>query len=934
MIFVKKINNRYRYLLILLTFIGGATAFGQNDSLYIGEDYSYLNWQEFTRKAEKNLGIRFFYNPDSIPDIITPDIIEPAPLPEILADIFSTYSIKVTLDNSGNLFLTKDIPIILSFDPGFFPVTEDYQATDYKQDTSYIRGRYLQTNNEYIPRTIVVGNKKEGFKSGIHSVTGYVRSAIDSTPIVNATLFIEETETGTTSDASGLFTATLRKGKYTLIVNSLGTVESKFRIEVLSDGRFEIFLEPKLYLLDEFVVRSNMHHNVKGTQMGVQKLSTREVKEIPVVMGEKDIVKVALLLPGVQSVGEGSAGFNVRGSPVDQNLFYINDVPVYNPSHFLGFFSSFNSDAINDFTLIKSNIPASYGGRISSIFDINARQGDLKKFSLRGGISPVAARIMAEGPFVKEKHSYLISARATYSDWILQLSRNPDVKKSGARFSDFSANLSFTLDDKNKLNIFAYYSDDETNIASRTLHQYSNAGASASWLHFFNNKHTGEITYTYYQYGFREKNTETDVSSYKQSFDLNHNEIKASLKLRPNEKHEITAGINSVLYGITRGDFTPLTEESLLKPIYFEPERGIESGIFLSEDWKINNNLEVNVGLRYNIYSYLGPKTIFHYREGYPRERENITDTSYYSGNSPIRNYTGLDYRVAMKYLITEDISFKASYNRLHQYIFLLSNTIAVSPTAYWKLCDYHIDPMRGDQYSAGVYANFLGNYLETSIEGYYKKVDNLVEYKDGANLIVNEIPEIDIVQGNLESYGVEVMIKKPYGRINGWINYTYSRAKVTVNNPGTGEQNNFGFTYPANYDKPHAFNIVAVFKVSRRFSFSGNIVYSTGRPVTYPTALYYQNGMQVTHYSLRNEYRLPDYFRADLSINIEGSLKKKKLIHGSWAVSLYNVTGRKNAYSVYFKSEDGNIKAYKISIFGVPIFSITYNFKLGNYED
>ena len=284
--------------------------------------------------------------------------------------------------------------------------------------------------------------------------------------------------------------------------------------------------------------------------------------------------------------------------------------------------------------------------------------------------------------------------------------------------------------------------------------------------------------------------------------------------------------------------------------------------------------------------------------------------------------------------MINDKLSVKGSYNRLHQYIFMLSNTIAISPTDAWKLADYNIKPMIGDQYSLGLYSNILSEILEVSVEGYYKDVQNLVEFKDGAQMIANEIPETDIVQGDLEAYGLELMIKKPLGRMNGWINYTWSRALVTVNNPETGEQNNQGLQYPANYDKPHAFNLVANYRVSKRVSFSGNVVYSTGRPITYPTAIYFQDGIKLIHYSVRNEYRLPDYFRIDLSVNVEGNLRARKFAHGSWNFSVYNLTGRKNAYSVYFRSEDGQVKGYKLSIFGTPIFSITYNFKLGNYDD
>jgi hypothetical protein len=388
------------------------------------------------------------------------------------------------------------------------------------------------------------------------------------------------------------------------------------------------------------------------------------------------------------------------------------------------------------------------------------------------------------------------------------------------------------------------------------------------------------------------------------------------------------------MYRIDRGDYLPLDEGSLIIPKNLGEEQGLEAGIYISDEWKALPNLTLYGGLRFNGYGYLGPTSVYDYTEGAPRIPENITDTLVFGDNEVAKSYFGLDYRFAATYLVNPNFSVKASYNRLHQYIFMLSNTIALAPTDKWKLADYHIEPMVGDQVSLGFYSNFSKNMYEFSIEGYYKWVDNLVEYRDGADLIVNEFPEQEVLQGELNSYGVEVMIKKPYGRLNGWVNYTYSRSIVQVQDEKTGESNNFGTAYPANWDKPHAFNLVANYKLSRRLSISSSVVYSTGRPITYPTAIYYQDGQEILHYSLRNEYRLPDYFRLDASVILEGNLKKKKFLHGSWIFSVYNLTGRRNAYSVYFKSENGRINGYKLSIFGTQIFSITYDFKLGNIND
>jgi hypothetical protein len=927
-------KNKVRAFSLGLLFLLSIRLFGQTENIVITKAYEGLNWNEFTGKLEAEYNIRFFYYPDSIPDLrIT--VSREIPLRNFLSETLEKYNIKSSFDQSGNVFLTMGSAIATSLSPDFFNAAK---PAGPKSDTSLNEGvkkvDFLATKKEYVARTVTLGNKKVGMNEVKSTISGFVRNIRDSVPLINATLYIEELQKGTTTDESGRYLIDLPKGKFTLVVSSLESKSEKYKLTILSGDRFDIYLEPNLFLLDEFVVSTEKDHNVKGSQMGLEKLVVKKLNEIPVVLGEKDIIKIALLLPGVQTIGEGSTGFNVRGSPADQNMFYINSIPVYNSSHLFGFFSAFNSDAVSEFALLKSNIPVRYGGRLSSVFDVTAKQGNMNRFNATGGISPVTARLVVEGPVINEKVSYLVGIRSTYSDWLFRYIKDPQLKESSAYFGDAVINFSAKLNATNELKFFTYYSYDKADIATLTRNSYQNIGGSLMWNHLMKKKHSLSIMLANGKYSFQDENLEYDLYAYKQSFDLNHTELKAEGILRPVKEHAISIGVNSILYQLKPGDFLPLNESSLIATESFEPEKGLESGIYLGDQWTITPKLEINAGLRYNVYSSLGPKTVYTYKEGQPRSVETIMDTLTFSDNAVIKTYDGIDYRIAGRYIIREDLSVKASYNRLHQYIFMLSNTIAISPTDKWKLCDYNIRPMTGDQYSLGLYSNFMGGAYEFSLEGYYKDVENLVEYRDGAEMTANQFPETDIVQGNLNAYGIEFMVKKPFGTLNGWVNYTYSRAKVIVDNPSTGEQNNFGMAYPANYDKPHAFNLVANYRLSKRISFSGNLVYSTGRPITYPTAIYYQDGNKIIHYSVRNEYRLPDYFRIDISVNLEGNLKQKKFAHGSWNFSVYNLTGRKNAYSVYFKSEEGKITGYRLSIFGSQIYSITYNFKLGNYEN
>jgi hypothetical protein len=909
--------------------------YAQSGKLVVGRSFNNLPWEEFVNRIEKTTSARFFYEPDSIPDFIVHIASDTSTLEQVLEQNLNPLHMSFAFDRKGNIYVTKTKPVQTAFPPGFFDAMGNeipaILLPESKVDTNK---KFLITHKNYATRMLVVGTKKKGVGKKRVTVSGFVKRVEDGLPIIGATLFVEELKTGTSTDAFGFYSLTLKKGKYTLLVSSVDSKEEKYILELLSDGRINLNLEKKIISLKEVVITSEQEDNIKSTQMGYEKLSAKSIKEIPSVMGEHDIIKVALLLPGVQSVGEGAAGYNVRGSPADQNVFYMNNIPVYNVSHLMGFFTAFTPEAIDEFTLYKSNIPAKYGGRLSSIFDIKAKEGNKKRFSIRGGISPITGSLMVEGPFAKDKSSYMVALRSTYSNWVLKLIDNYEIQNSEAYFADAVAHFSIALNPNNQLKILTYFSYDDINLVSQTKFNYQNEGASLGWEHIINNKHNLELSLVYAKYAFEEQNSELSFAAYKQNYSLNHNEIRADFTLRPNNNHQISVGFNSVLYLLDRGEYLPLNDESLTKAVNLGNEKAIESGFYVDEEWTVSPLFSISGGFRYNYYVYLGPQSVYQYSEGLPREPENIIDTVYYGNNELIQSYSGPDFRLAAKYIFTPNLSIKASFNQLHQYIFMLSNTIALSPTDKWKLADSHIEPMSGQQYALGLFSNFAKGRLEFSAEAYYKKVHNLVEYKDGADLLVNEVIETDVLQGNLDAYGIEFMLRKPYGRFNGWINYTYSSSNVLVTGSTPSEMINLGKSYPANYDKPHALNLVMNYKFSRRLSVSSNVVYATGRPVTYPTAIYYQNGVKVIHYSARNEFRLPDYFRIDFSVNLEGNLKKKKPFHGSWSFSVYNLTGRKNAYSVYFKSEEGRINGYKLSVFGSPIVSLTYNFKLGNYEN
>lgn len=928
-------SNLYQKLCLLLivNLIWLGNSYGQQERHIVPSTLNNSYWTDFKSRTETLFGVTYYMQTKPATEFQIKIPSDSLSLLEVLRMNLDTNGFKVATDGYGSFFITEGFSIKTQLPLGFFKESDAAKQVQEQVSQQKKQDGQLTTSQIYVPKTIVIGRHNLNLQRKQCKLSGIVTSTSDGLPIIGGTVYVSEMKTGTATNELGYYELELIPGRYTITFNSLESIERNVKIDIRSSGQLNMNLDQNLFLLQEVEITYSQHDNVRGTQMGFEKISGKTISEIPVVLGEQDIIKIALLLPGVTTIGEGASGFNVRGSPADQNLFIIENTPVYNTAHLFGFFSAFNPDLIDNFTLYKGSIPARFGGRLSSIFDISTKTGNMEHFSARGGISPITARLMVEGPIIKNKVSYIAGIRSTYSDWVLQFVKDPEIRNSSAYFGDLILGLDARVNMNNNLKLFGYYSEDRIKLANSTKYNFKNQGASMEWMHGFKNKHDLNLSFIYSDYEFEEQNSELEIAAYKQNYRLQHSEMDLDFNLRISDNHTVNTGVSSILYMLDRGAHLPLDDLSNETPIYFGNEKAIESAIYLSDEWKITPLITLNAGLRYNLYSYLGPQTVYKYRPDSPLTPSTIIDTLHFGDNEPIKTYGGLDYRISANFMLNPNLSLKAGYNRLHQYIFMLSNTIALSPTDTWKLADYNIKPMIGDQFSVGMYTNF-GKNFEGSIEGYYKIVNNLVEYKDGANILTSKVVEQDVLQGELNAYGIELMVKKPFGKLNGWVNYSYSNSSVLVDNKVTGENINFGQRYPSNFEHPHTFNLVANFKASRRLILSGNLVYSTGRPITYPAAIYYLDGQKILHYSQRNEYRVPDYFRIDLAVKLEGNLVSKKLAHGVFIISVYNVTGRKNAYSVYFKSEEGHIKGYKMSIFGTQIFSLTYDFKLGNYAD
>lgn len=825
---------------------------------------------------------------------------------------------------ANRIFITDD-DLITSLPEGYFQRDRAIGTEEFDISGLSLSQRTQRASSEN--KVYEIGDPAVN-PTGRVSLSGTLIDFKTGEPVIGAALFIEEPMIGVTSDAYGYYTIQLPVGRHDLRIRGVGVKDTHRQIMVHSEGKMDIELEEEVYALREVVISGERVQNVRRTTMGVERLQIRDIKNIPTAFGEVDVIKAVLLLPGVKSAGEASSGFNVRGGSTDQNLILFNDGTIYNPTHLFGFFSAFNPDLIRDMELFKSSIPAKYGGRISSVLDLSTREGNKKEFGGSASIGLLTSSLTLEGPLFNDKTSYIIGGRTTYSDWILkQLPDDSGYQDGKAGFYDLNASVNHKFSDYDNLSIHGYFSNDRFQFTDEERYSYQNANASIKWRHLFNPKLTSIITAGYDHYDYDTKNTENPANAFSLSFDINQYFGKADFTWYANDQHTLDFGVNGLLYDLNPGTYLPEGEESLVVKDRLQKEKAIESGIYVEDRWDILPGLSVNAGIRYSMFNVLGPRDYYTYQDEYIPSTSTIVDTVSVDGKA-FKTYHGPEFRLSARYEFDNNFSIKAGFNTMRQNIHKISNTTVMSPTDTWKLSDANIKPQTGSQLALGLYKNFANNTIETSIETYYKKMNDYLDYRNGAELLMNHHLETDVLNTEGRAYGVELMIKKTQGKLNGWISYTYSRTELRQNDPKVIDPVNGGNWYPADYDKPHDFKFVGNYKFTHRFSFSMNLDYSTGRPITLPVSKYNYAGGEYVYFSDRNKYRIPDFFRIDASINIEPSHNLTLLTHSTISLGVYNLTGRKNAYSVYYVAEEGRLKGYKLAIFGSPIPYISYNIK------
>ncbi|WP_225975477.1 TonB-dependent receptor [Panacibacter ginsenosidivorans] len=922
---------KYFLFIILITLLIGSyhgAAAQEKKYPLVTEEFSNVTIESFLNTLENKTGYRFYYDTAQLDSSKITLSVKDMQLPALLELAFKDIGLLFTIDHQKNVFITEGLSVQTELPASFFET-----AINTKKDTSFETTVDIGETVEKIQiakqenKVYVIGQKSADNVSQRVTITGYVRDAKTSEPVIGASVYIQNPSIGVYTDQYGYFTILLPKGKQTLYIQSIGMTDTKRQLLVQGDGKINIDMQGQVMTLKRVIVSTEKASNIKSLQMGAQKLDIKTIKQVPVVFGEADVLRVALTMPGVKSVGEASTGLNVRGGSADQNLILFNDATIYNPAHFFGMFSAFNPEVVKDVELFKSSIPAKYGGRLSSVLNITSREGNKKNISGSAGIGLLTSRINIEGPLVKDKSSFIFGARTTYADWLLKLL--PDqYKDSKAGFYDLNLNITHEIDKKNFLYLTAYLSKDRFNLNSDTVYNYGNKNVSLKWKHIFNNKVYSLVTTGYDNYNYQISSEHNPVNAYSLGFDVNQAYFKTHINYFINSKHTVEFGLNSIFYKLHPGTYGPAGKESLVVPINMQSEQALESALYVSDKYNINKNLSVEAGLRYSMYNFLGPYTVNNYPDGVAKTEENIIGTTIYDKGKFIKTYHGPKVRLSARYLLSQTLSVKAGYNSQRQYIHMLSNTAAMAPTDIWKLSDPNVKPQYGDQLSVGVYKNLKNNTVEISAEVYYKRIKDYLDYKSGAVLVLNSHIETDVLATHGKAYGAELLIKKLTGKMNGWVSYTYSRVLLQADNFETGEFINGGKYYPANYDKPHDVTFIGNYRFTHRFSVSLNATYSTGRPITLPIGRFYYANGERTLYADRNANRIPDYFRTDISMNIDGNHKVHQKTHNSWTIGVYNITGRKNPYSVYYISENGLVNGYKLSIFGSAIPFINFNIR------
>jgi hypothetical protein len=762
------------------------------------------------------------------------------------------------------------------------------------------------------------------------TVSGYAKDAKNGEALIGVTVYKKNSQIGTSTNEYGFYSLTLPKGQDTIVFSFVGYKTVIKPVNLTSNLTVSTEIAEEGKELEEVVISSEREDkNIKSMEMSVAKLDIKQIQKMPALLGEVDVIKSIQLLPGVTTVGEGASGFNVRGGNIDQNLVLMDEAPVYNSSHLFGFFSIFNPDAVKDVKLLKGGIPAQYGGRASSVLDIRMKEGNSKKMEVNGGIGTVFTRASIEAPILKDKASFIVAGRRSYIDALVKpfVKSTNVLKKSDFYFYDLTAKFNWRINDKNTLFASGYTGNDVFG-SSAFKFNWGNTTATVRWNRIFNSKLFMNLTAFYSNYKY-ELGFKSEGSS--QKFEWTSNIINYSVKpdftYYLNSKNTIRFGAQSILFTFKPANAVITSQDGAVSNISLDKKYGVENAIYIDNEQKITNRFTIQYGLRWSFFNYIGKGTKYYYRDTIPNESKPLDKEETFANGETIQAYNTPEPRFALNYTINDKSSVKLGYNRMSQYLHIVSNTAASTPLDIYTPVTNNVKPLISDQVTLGYFRNFKENMFETSAEIYYKDLQNQLDYVDNANLLLNEYLEADLVQGKGRAYGLELYVKKAKGKLNGWVSYTLSKTERQVRGISNDEW------FLSKYDRTHNVNTVLIYDLSKRWSFSANFVYQTGTPASFPTAKVEVQGYLIPYNTdnKRNNYRNTPYHRADIGVTYNFKKNDTRRYKQTLVLSIYNVYNRRNAFSIYFRSNADtplNTEAVRYSVVGSIIPAITYNFK------
>lgn len=761
------------------------------------------------------------------------------------------------------------------------------------------------------------------------TVSGYLKDAKNGEALIGVTVYKKGSQIGTTTNAYGFYSLTLPKGQDTLMFSFIGYKTIQRPVDLSVNQTISIELEEEGKELEEVLISSEKEDvNVKSMDMGTAKLDIKQINKIPALLGEVDVIRAIQLLPGVTTVGEGASGFNVRGGNVDQNLILLDEAPVYNSSHLFGFFSVFNPDAVKDVKLIKGGIPSQYGGRVSSILDIRMKEGNSKRLGINGGIGTIFSRLSIEAPIIKDKMSFIIAGRRSYIDALVKpfVKSSSPIKGSKFFFYDLTAKLNYRINDKNTVFASGYFGKDVFG-ASIFSFNWGNATGTLRWNHIFNSKLFMNVTAFYSNYKYLlEFKTNNDGQGFKWTSNIVNYSIKPDFTYYLNTKNTIRFGLQALYYDFTPYDTDISFTDGTKTNIKSEHRYGLENAVYIGNEQKLLPRLTAEYGVRLSIYSFMGKGTEYHFRDTIPNEPLPF-DYSRKLGQAEVsKTYVTPEPRLALNYVINSKSSVKASYNRMAQYLQLISNTAASTPLDVYTLATNNLKPLIADQGSIGYFRNFKENMFETSVELYYKYMQNQLDYVDNANLFINEKVESELLQGLGRAYGAEFYVKKTKGKLQGWISYTLSKTERLVRGISNGDW------FYSRYDRTHCMNMSLNYDITKRWNVSANFVFLSGTPATFPNTKIQVQGYNIPYNTdgVRNNYRITPYHRLDVGATYAFKKNETRRFKQFLVLSVYNVYNRRNAFSIYFQTKNGEpnqTEAIRYSVIGTIVPALTYNF-------